>query len=170
MNNFNKLTLFFIRFTRYTSNPFHLSHKTNIFSFAILIQLSENYYTNRFTSSCKIPLLKQAKHFYKLIITSEKHDKDEDDSLLLFFKSITIFSINTQRSMKIKQPDLDSMPVSNYMFKVNNRNTRISCEIYSKLTIKAAERRHWCCSGVFICNFEYISHLVLVFLLLTLNM
>ena len=29
------------------------------------------------------------------------------------------------------------------------------------------ERRHWCRSGVFIVNFERISHLVPVFLLLT---
>ena len=27
----------------------------------------------------------------------------------------------------------------NYMFKVNNRNTRTRCEIYSKLTIKTPE-------------------------------
>ena len=39
----------------------------------------------------------------------------------------------------------------NYMFKVNNRNTRARCEI------------------VFIVNFEHISHLVLVFPLLTLR-
>ena len=57
-----------------------------------------------------------------------------------------------------------------YMFKVNNRNTRTRCEICSKLTIKTPERRHWRRSGVFIVNFEHISHLVLVFLLLTLNM
>ena len=77
------------------------------------------------------------------------------------------------------------------MFKVNNRKTRTRCEICSKLTIKTPERRqkkvflkilqnffliklqdsdlnpflrH---SGVFIVNFEHISHLVLVFLLLT---
>ena len=47
-------------------------------------------------------------------------------------------------------------------FKVNNRNTRTRSEIYSKLTIKTFwwSRR----SGVFIINFEHISHLVLVFL------
>ena len=38
-----------------------------------------------------------------------------------------------------------------------------------KLTIKTPERRHWRHSGVFIVNFEHISHLVLVFLLLTLS-
>ena len=40
----------------------------------------------------------------------------------------------------------------------------------SKLTIKNPEQRHWRRSGVFILNFEYISHLVLLFLLITLNM
>ena len=52
-------------------------------------------------------------------------------------------------------------PVSNYMFKVNNRNTRTGCEICSKLTIKTPERRHWRRSGVFIVNFEHISNLVI---------
>ena len=56
------------------------------------------------------------------------------------------------------------------MFKVDNKNTRTRCEISSKLTIKTLERRHWRRSSVFIVNFEHISHLVLMFLLLTLNM
>ena len=59
-------------------------------------------------------------------------------------------------------------PADIQLLKVNNRNTRTRCEIFSKLTVKAPERRHWCRSGVFIVNFELISHLVLVFLLLTL--
>ena len=53
-------------------------------------------------------------------------------------------------------------PVGIYLLKVNNRNFKTSCEICSKLTIKM--------SGVFIVNFEHVSHLVLVSLLLTLNM
>ena len=40
------------------------------------------------------------------------------------------------------------------MFKVNNKDTRATLRRY----------------GVFIVNFEHISHFVLVFLLLTLNM
>ena len=55
------------------------------------------------------------------------------------------------------------------MFKVNNKNTRARSEICSKLTIKTPERRHWRRSGVFIVNFEHISHLALVLLLLTLS-
>ena len=57
----------------------------------------------------------------------------------------------------------------NYMFKVNNRNTRIRFGICSKFTIKIPERRQWPRSGVFIVNLEHISNLILVFLLLTLN-
>ena len=45
---------------------------------------------------------------------------------------------------------------------------RTRCEICSKLTIKTPERRYWRRSGVFV-NFEHISQLVLVFLLLTLS-
>ena len=63
----------------------------------------------------------------------------------------------------IKNPD------GRYMFKVNNRNPRTRCEICSKLTIKIPERRQSRRSGVFIVNFEHISHLVLLFLLLTLS-
>ena len=61
-------------------------------------------------------------------------------------------------------------PVGIYLIKVNNRNIRKRCEICSKLIIKAPGRRHWRRFGVFIVNFEHISHFVLVFLLLTLNM
>ena len=52
-------------------------------------------------------------------------------------------------------------PAVNYMFKVNNRNTRTSFEICSKLTIKTL--------GVFMVNFKHISHLVIVFLLFTVS-
>ena len=60
-------------------------------------------------------------------------------------------------------------PAGIYLIKVNNRNTRNRCEICSKLTIKTPERRQWRRSGVFIVSFKHISHLVLMFLLLTLN-
>ena len=36
---------------------------------------------------------------------------------------------------------IDLFSATIYLFKVNNRNTRKTCEIYSKLTIKTPERR-----------------------------
>ena len=61
-------------------------------------------------------------------------------------------------------------PVRIYILKVNNRNTRIRCEICSKLTLKIPEQCQWRRPGIFLVNFEHISHLALVFLLVTLNM
>ena len=55
------------------------------------------------------------------------------------------------------------------LFKVNNRNTRKRCEICSKVTIKAPERRQCHRSSVCIVNFEHISYLSLLFSYLTLN-
>ena len=60
-------------------------------------------------------------------------------------------------------------PAGNYMLKVNKRNTRTMCKLCSKLTIKTPERLRWRRFSVFIVNFEHVSHLVLVFLLLTLS-
>ena len=38
-------------------------------------------------------------------------------------------------------PGIVTIPAGNYMFKVNNRNTRTRCEICSRLTLKTPERR-----------------------------
>ena len=82
-----------------------------------------------------------------------------------------ILNYSEQKEVRIDGGTSDSRnPAGIYLFKVDNRNTRTRCEICSKLTIKTPERRQWRRSGVFIVNFEHISHLVLVFLLLTLNM
>ena len=37
---------------------------------------------------------------------------------------------------------MNKIPANIYLFKVNIRNTKKRCEIYSKLTIKTPERRH----------------------------
>ena len=50
-------------------------------------------------------------------------------------------------SLKLKsRGSATVVQVGNYMFKVKNRNTRTRCELCSKLTIKALERRQafWC--------------------------
>ena len=56
------------------------------------------------------------------------------------------------------------------LVQISNRNIRKKCEICSKLSIKIPERRQWHRSGVFIDNFEHISHVFLAFLLLNMNM
>ena len=71
----------------------------------------------------------------------------------LFVKAVSILSAGNYFRKKFHL--IYDSPAGIYMLKVNNRNTRTRCEI---------------CSGIFIVNFEHISHLVLVFLLLTLNM
>ena len=48
-------------------------------------------------------------------------------------------------------------PSGFYLLKVDNRNSRTRCKIYSKLTIKMPERRQWRRSGIFIVNFERVS-------------
>ena len=60
-------------------------------------------------------------------------------------------------------------PPGLYLFKVSNGNTTTTCEICSKLTIKTPEWRYWRRFGIFIVNFEQISHIVVVFSLLALN-
>ena len=68
------------------------------------------------------------------------------------------FSKNQKNySIKVYYSRNSGIPVDIYQLKVNNRNTRTKCEMCSKLAI-------------FIVNSEHILHLVLVFLLLTLNM
>ena len=75
--------------------------------------------------------------------------------LLLFFVQISFNS--------------HMIPANIYLFKVTNRSIRKTCEICSKLTIKTPEPSQWRPSGVFIVNFEHISHLFLGLLLVTLN-
>ena len=56
-------------------------------------------------------------------------------------------------------------PAGNYMFKVNNRNSRTRCELCSKLTIKITERLHDVVLVSLLITLKHISHLVLVFIL-----
>ena len=64
-------------------------------------------------------------------------------------------------------------PANIFLFKISKKkkkkkNARKRCKICSKLTIRIPELPLGRCSGVFIVNFECISHLFLVFQLLTL--
>ena len=75
-------------------------------------------------------------------------------------ESITIFSRST-------------FPGNIYLFKVNKRKHRKKCEIWSKLTMKTQRRQtkisYPLIRILLFVNFEHISHLFLVFLLLILN-
>ena len=51
-------------------------------------------------------------------------------------------------------------PTSNYLFKLNNNNTRTTLEIRSKLTVKRPGRRQTHRSGVFV-NFEQFTYIIL---------
>ena len=56
-----------------------------------------------------------------------------------------------------------------YLFKLTDEKIKAMCEICSKLPIKKSERCQQPWSGVFIVNLEQISHIVLMFSLLTLT-
>ena len=92
-----------------------------------------------------------------------------------FLKDICKWLLLSLRNSKLIHSSYN--PAGIYLLNVININTRTRCEICSKLTVKTAERCQktaercqWRRSGVSIVNFEHISHLVLVFLLLILNM
>ena len=78
-----------------------------------------------------------------------------DNKALQFF--------NTGRS------HLTTQPVFTYS-KLTIETLEQDVKYAHSLTIETPERHQWRHSGVFIVNFEHISHLLLVFLLLTLNM
>ena len=87
--------------------------------------------------------------------------------LLAFLKETNFLGVFLEfKFLLIRARDF---PVGIRLLKVSNRNGRARCEICSELTIKTPELIHWRRSGVFIVNFEHISHIVLVLLLLTLN-
>ena len=45
--------------------------------------------------------------------------------------------------IEIQSNGIKMIPAGNYMFKVNNKNTRTRCEIYSELTVKTMAL-FWC--------------------------
>ena len=86
-------------------------------------------------------------------------------SLIFFFFYNQVFDVVTFNLIVFSPHE----PPGLYLFKVSNGNTTTTCEICSKLTIKTPEWRYWRRFGIFIVNFEQISHIVVVFSLLTLN-
>ena len=104
------------------------------------------------------------------ICWSLKYTKNKKENYKRFVFKVYVQIIQKTEKNVAQQymSDYVTYPTNIDLFKVNNGNTRKSCGIFSKLTTKTPERRRRR-SGVFIVNFENISHLFLVFLLLTLN-
>ena len=65
--------------------------------------------------------------------------------------------------------EIGHYPVAFTCSKLTKKPTRAGCEIWSKLTLKTQARSLLRRSVVFIVNFEHISQLLLVFLLLILS-
>ena len=122
-----------------------------------------HYYENVFKASLPYPN-KIIKRFFEVL---KKGLLNNFDASKIDQKNFWTYSFFVTSRLKTKdlmyQWSPIKYPAKIYLFKVNNRNTRKKSEICSKLTIKTSERR------VFIVNFEHISYLFLVFLLLTLN-
>ena len=79
-------------------------------------------------SNCSSFALKNCDAVFSQIFTGNIFNSLSSEEQILFETSYNL-------------EDLCSHPAGNYMFKVNNRNTRTRCEICSKLTIKTPERR-----------------------------
>ena len=66
---------------------------------------------------------------------------------LKLFTEIVIYTLRhvtiNQAKQAYKKVKKVQYPANIYLFKDNNRNTRKRCGIWSKLTIKTSERRHW---------------------------
>ena len=74
------------------------------------------------------------------------------------FQVLTLFSKSSTKD--VWQGSQSTQPAFTCL-KLTVETLQRECEICSMLTIKTPERRHWRRSGVFIVNFEHISHLVL---------
>ena len=71
---------------------------------------------------------------------------------------------------EIIHTNLEILPQSQSAFTCSKLTIETQEQAVKYVTLKTPERRHWHRSGAFSVNFEHISHLVLVFLLLTFNM
>ena len=86
----------------------------------VVVNFCQNFRKNKFT----------AKH--ENVLNHFQEETVSDAVLVLFLLIFNeILSVRGERANT----------TSNYMLKVNNRNSRTRCEICSKLTIKTPERR-----------------------------
>ena len=118
---------------------------------------------------CDLLFNKDHNSFGQLFNINERNEQISSEFVLQYFLCFSLVRFRPHESIKVMLlPNVVVFylpnPVSIYLRKGNNRNTRTRCCICLKLTIKKPERHHWYRSSVFIMNFEHILHLVLVFL------
>ena len=116
--------------------------KNLIFGDAFHLTLDTTQYKN------KIPFT-HVRRICTIVENSQVRKKNIRTNFIRFYisKKIQKFNLsNDSRSNKypienwgLEKPELITIPAGNYMFKVNNRNTRTRCEICWKLTIKIPE-------------------------------
>ena len=133
-------------FVRYHAHRFFKKTPTDDLNWWLIVTLVENKYCTEKDELC---VKEMTGHRIKRV------------TFLLQAKQF-IFPQNWPSRKALKCLLQNMYPAGNYMFKVNNRNTRTRREICLQLTIKIPERRQWRLSGIFNVNFEHIPHLVLV--------
>ena len=113
----------------------------------------------------------------KKTVLQERDNEEVDERGRNLYIYLSCLALNLCRSGRLVTVRLGGslkknhgFPTSIYLLKVNNRNTRIWYEICSKITIKTPEQRQWRRFGVFIVNFQHISHFAPLILFLTLHM
>ena len=154
-----------------------ITFHVNIFALFKICMLS----INKIDLEKKFPWIKKKFFLFALVITTPwnfqkcsrnkifrcklriKSNCTNVNSHILLFSFISRHEDGQNRIIQSLKLTWISSPVSKYMFKVYNRNTRDIC-------LRLQERRHWHRSGVFIVKFECISHFFLVFLMMTLNL
>ena len=92
-----------------------------------------------------------------------------------YFKSVCIFvvheinaSLNLVGFSLRKVNQISESTQQAFAFSKTTVETKIRCKVCPKLIIKTSGRRQWL-SSAFTLNFEHVSHLFQMFLLLTLN-
>ena len=89
---------------------------------------------------------------------------------ILVCKFLSIMSITLPFIIPFHKVDnIPANTLHNYLLNFHKRNTRKLFDLCSKLTIKTPEPIYWRRFGVFFINFEHISLLFLMFLLLALS-
>ena len=84
-------------------------------------------------------------------------------SIFLSYRFTLPTNILASSTLTFKRSLFTGLPSLHFLVQSKQLNIAAMCEICSKFTIKNPEWRHWSNSGVFIVNFEQISHITLVF-------